>query len=135
MNEAIKEEKVEEVVEEAAKKPYTLRELTDEDIFPIVEIIGKVLPDDSKTAFIQVASGEKTLKELGILVAFDLSRLILTNLSSVKPEVYAFLSSMTGLKPEELRKMPFGTTPKIIKEIFQGAKFADFFKELSGSLS
>lgn len=127
---------VEEVVKK--EKPYTLRELTDEDIYPICEIIGKVLPEDMKNSFVQMMSAEKpmeSLKEIGIMVAFDLGKLILQNLGSIKDEMYAFLSSLSSIPEEELRKMPLGTTPRMIKDVFQGAKNTDFFKELSEFLS
>lgn len=139
----IEEAKIEEVVadvqaEEVAKKPYTLRDLTDEDIYPLCEIIGKVLPDDMKEAFVQIMSGKnpmESLREVGIMVVFDLGKLILKNFSSVKTEMYEWLSDMSGIPAEELRKMPFGTTPKMIKDVFQDAKNTDFFKELSEFLS
>ncbi len=129
------EAKIEEVVEETVKKPYTLRDLNDEDIYPLCEIIGKVLPDDMKEAFVQIMSGEKSLKDTGIMVVFDLGKLILKNFSSVKTEMYGLLSDMSGIPVEELKKMPFGTTPRMIKDIFQDAKNTDFFKELSEFLS
>ena len=131
----IEEAKIEEVVEETVKKPYTLRDLNDEDIYPLCEIIGKVLPDDTKEAFVQIMSGEKSLKDTGIMVVFDLGKLILKNFSSVKTEMYGLLSDMSGIPVEELKKMPFGTTPRMIKDIFQDAKNTDFFKELSEFLS
>jgi hypothetical protein len=136
------ETKIEEVVdvpkipvEELVKEPYTLRELTDEDIYPVCEIIGKVLPDDMKEAFVQIMSGEKSLKDTGIMVAFDLGKMILKNFSRVKTEMYEFLSGMSGIPVEELKKMPFGTTPRMIKDVFKDAKNTDFFKELSEFLS
>jgi len=127
---------VEEVVKK--EKPYTLRDLNDEDIYPLCEIIGKVLPDDMKESFVQIMDSEnpmESLKEIGIMVAFDLGKLILKNFSSVKTEMYALLSDMSGIPVEELKKMPFGTTPRMIKDIFQGAKNTDFCKELSEFLS
>lgn len=129
----IMEVKNEEVAE--VKKPYTLRDLTDEDIYPLCEIIGKVLPDDMKEPFLQVVNGEKSLKDTGIFVAFDLGKLILKNFGSVKEDMYIFLSGMSGIPVGELKKMPFGTTPKMIKDVFQDAKNTDFFKELSEFLS
>ena len=124
-----------ELEEVKVGKPYTLRDLTDEDIYPLCEIIGKVLPDDMKEAFVQIMSGEKSLKDTGIMVVFDLGKLILKNFSSVKTEMYGLLSDMSGIPVEELKKMPFGTTPRMIKDIFQDAKNTDFFKELSEFLS
>lgn len=129
--------KVEEAVEEA--KLYTLRELNDEDLYTMVEILGVVLPDDAKEAFIQ-AFGEKKpgekkpLEKVGAMVAFDMVRLIMKNMKSVKKEVYAFLSDLSGIPADEIRKMPFGTTPKMLKEVFQNEKNASFFKEFFESL-
>jgi len=131
----IEEVKIEEVVEETVKKPYTLRDLNDEDIYPLCEIIGKVLPDDMKEAFVQIMSGEKSLKDTGIMVVFDLGKLILKNFSSVKTEMYGLLSDMSGIPVEELKKMPFGTPPRMLKVIFQDDNNTDLFKELSEFLS
>lgn len=138
--EAVKVEETMEIpVEELAEKPYTLRELSDEDIFPLIEIIGKVLPEDAKQALVQELSGEdgkeKSLKEVGVMIVFDFGKYIMKNFSSVKTEMYEFLSSMSGIPEDKLRKMPFGTTPKMVKEIFMDAKNTDFFKELSEFLS
>lgn len=144
MSKAIEEAKIEEVVDTPeipveelveVKKPYTLRDLTDEDIYPLVEIIGKVLPDDSKDAFVQAMNGKKTLDEIGIMIVVDLGKLVLKNFSIVKTEMYAFLSGLSGISEEELRNMPFGTTPRMIKDVFMSAKNTDFFKELSELLS
>lgn len=117
-----------DVAEEVVEKPYTLRELNDEDLYTVIEILGIVLPDDAKEAFAQAVSGEKSLKEIGGLVAFDMLRLILKNFSAVKPQVYSFLSDLSGIPVDDIRKMPFGTTPKMLKEVFQ--ENASFFKEL-----
>lgn len=138
--EAVKVEETMEIpVEELAKKPYTLRELSDEDIYPLIEIIGKVLPEDAKQALVQELGGEdgngKSLKEAGVMIMFDFGKYIMKNFGSVKAEMYAFLSSMSGIPEDKLRKMPFGTTPKMVKEIFMDAKNTDFFKELSEYLS
>ena len=135
MQEEIEQEMKETLEAMKPKKPYILRDLNDEDIYPLCEIIGKVLPDDMKEAFVQIMSGEKSLKDTGIMVVFDLGKLILKNFSSVKTEMYGLLSDMSGIPVEELKKMPFGTTPRMIKDIFQDAKNTDFFKELSEFLS
>ena len=130
------EVKVEEVVEEV--KPYTLRELNDEDLYTMVEIIGAVLPDDAKEAFIQNTDGngeKKPFEIIGKMVAFDMVRLILKNMKTVKNEVYALLSDLSGIPADEIKKMPFGTTPKMLKEVFQNKNNTNFFKELFGLLS
>ena len=43
------------------ERPYTLRSLKDGDLFPVLKILRKIGIKDCKEAFVQVASGEKTL--------------------------------------------------------------------------
>lgn len=135
--EAKRDEKLEELIdklnEEANKppKPYTLRPLYDEDIYPVLEIFGKVFPDDLQAAFVSVASGQKSIKEVGYDVAYRLVAAVIKNLHKVGDEVYAFLSDVSGIPAEKIRKMPFGTSPRMIWDIFREAKNADFFQEFS----
>ena len=119
-----------EAVEEV--KPYTLRELEDEDLYTVLEIVGKVLPEDAKEAFSQaVSNGKVSLEEVGGKVAFDLIKYILKNFKSVKNEVYAFLSDLSGLSAEEIKKMPFGTTPAMLKEVFTSKNNSSFLTGFS----
>ena len=41
-------------------KPYTLRKLTGEDLWPVLDIVGKVLPDDLAPLFLDIATGNKS---------------------------------------------------------------------------
>ena len=130
-----------EIKEETVEKPYTLRELEDEDLYTVLEIVGKVLPEDAKEAFAQAVSEEgeegvkNKLEKLGGKIAFDLIKYILKNFKSVKNEVYAFLSDLSGLPADDIRKMPFGTTPAMLKEVFLSEKNSSFFKGFSKLLS
>lgn len=110
---------------------YILRPLCDEDLYPMLAIIGKVFPDDLKDAFVYVASGQKTIKEIGYDVGYKLVVAVIKNLHTIGDEVYAFLSDVSGIAPEIIRKMKFGTTPKMIWEIYREAKNADFFQVFS----
>lgn len=146
MSEEIKrEEEVMEaaVAEEVEKKPYTLRDLCDEDLYTVTEIIAKALPDEAKNVFAQKYTEEKEKAEeegkkgkadlielVGAMIGFDIIRFILSNIKSIKEEVYALLSDLSGIPAADIKKMPFGTTPKMIKEVFTNAKNTDFFKEL-----
>lgn len=134
MSKAIEKSVVAEEVkaeEKVNEKPYTLRELCDEDLYSLLAILGAVIPDDAKDAFAQIVTGEKTLQQVGGMVAFDMVRLIMKNFKTVKSEVYDFLSDLSSIPADKIRKMPFGTTPTMLKEVFEDAKNADFFKELS----
>lgn len=124
----------EEIKETTTEKPYTLRRLNDEDLFTVVEIIGIALPEEAKAAFAQAVAGGDVVKRGG-MVAFDIVKFIMKNIKACKNEVYALLSDLSGIPADEIRKMPFGTTPKMLKEIFENEKDSDFFTELSKLLS
>ena len=131
MSKAIKEVAVEETVEEVVERPYTLRKFNDGDLFPILKILKKIGIKDCKEAFVQVASGEKTLKEIGILASFDLADILIGNLTKVEEEVYSLYSDMSGIPADEIRAMEFGTLPLMIMDSFNGVKNTSFFKVLS----
>lgn len=128
-----KEEKVIELsVEEIpVTKPYTMRNLSNRDLWPVMKILGRLLPEDLKKAFSQVASGEKKIKDVGVLVAFDMGMMILQNAYKAQEDVDAFCASMIGVTVDELNEMEFGTTAMIIMDLFEDAKSASFFKALS----
>ena len=131
MSKAIKEVSVEETVETVIERPYTLRKFSDGDLFPILKILKKIGIKDCKEAFMQVASGEKTLKEIGILASFDLADILIGNLTKVEEEVYSLYSDMSGIPADEIRAMEFGTLPLMIMDSFNGVKNTSFFKVLS----
>lgn len=119
--------------EQKNEKPYTLRPLCDEDLYPILAIIGKVFPDELSTVFVQIASKEKNIKEVGYDVGFKLFTAVIKNLHTVDAEVYKLLSNLSGIPAKDIRKMKFGTTPKMIWEIYNEVKNGDFFGDASKS--
>ena len=112
---------------------YTLRPLCDEELYPMLGILSKVIPEELADAFVGVVSEEKTLDEIGYDVGFKLVVAVIKNLPTIGDEVYAFLSGISGIAPEILRKMKFGTTPKMIWEIYNEVKNSDFFEAVSKS--
>jgi len=138
MSKAIEEAKIEEVVdapevpvEELIEKPYTLRNLKDGDLFPLLQIFKKIGIKDFKDAFFQVAEGEKSLKDLGILATIDMADILIGNLGKAEEEIYSLWSSISGIPAEEIREMEFGTLPMMIVDTFKGVKNTTFFKVLS----
>ena len=128
------ENTVENVAVESTAKPYTLRRLNDEDLFTVVEILGAALPEEAKQAFAQRFTGEKSeqnVEKRGAMIGFDIVKYIMKNIKACKTEVYSLLSDLSGIPAEEIKKMPFGTTPNMLKEVFQNEKDTDFFTELS----
>lgn len=120
-----------EAANEVIERPYTLRKFKDGDLSPLLQILKKIGIKDCKEAFIQVVSGEKTLKQLGILAAFDLADILIGNLPKIENEVYELYSDMSGKTVEEIKEMEFGTLPLMVYDSFSEVKNVSFFKVLS----
>ena len=92
--------------EVVSEKPYTLRSLKNRDLWSIVRILGKLLPEDMKKAFVQVTSGEKTVKDLGYMVGADMAIMIIQNAYKAQAEVDLFCADMAGI--------PYGNLQQIV---------------------
>ena len=135
MSKAIEEANIEEIkVEELLEKPYTLRDLKDKDLFPLLQILKKIGIKDYKEAFFQVASGG-TLDDVGMNVAFDMAEVLIGNLQKAEAEIYALWADISGIPADEIKEMEFGTLPMMIVDTFKGAKNTTFFKVLSKLLA
>lgn len=132
------------IVDKAVEKSFTLRPLLDEDLYPILDIIAKVCPEDLQPIFTKAmakfsereaeAGGDKNILEelandFGMDVVMQLGLIIIRNLKTVKDDVYALLSDLSGIPADEIRKMPFGTTPKMIMAVVSDVRNLDFFGE------
>ncbi len=124
-------EAVQETIEEIIERPYTLRKFKDSDLFLLLQILKKIGIKDCKEAFIQVASGEKSVKDLGILTTFDLADTLIGNIGKAEDEIYNLYSDMSGIPVEEIKDMEFGTLPLMIYDSFSEVKNTAFFKVLS----
>lgn len=129
--EKVNENKKEEIIE----RPYKLRRLKDSDLFLLLKILKKIGIKDCKEAFIQVASGEKTLKQIGIMASFDIADILIGNLAKVEDETYEMWSDISGIPIEDMKEMEFGTLPLMIIDTFSEARNTSFFKVLSKFLS
>ena len=119
----------EEVTEEV--KPYKLRSLKDKDFYPMLDIITATLPDDLADVFVQLATGEKSVDEIGGMVVYKIAVSVLKNVSAIPDKIYPLLSDLSGIPADEIPEMPFGTTPGMIWDIIADAKNASFFRALS----
>jgi len=119
----------EEVTEEV--KPYKLRSLKDKDFYPMLDIITATLPDDLADVFVQLATGEKSVDEIGGMVVYKIAVSVLKNVSAIPDKIYPLLSELSGIPADEIPEMPFGTTPSMILDIVADAKNASFFRALS----
>lgn len=112
-------------------KPYTLRPLKDKDLYPVLDIVGKVLPGDLSNAFFGLVSKEVTWQEVGYALLLKMVPAVIRNMNLVHDELYAFLSDVSGIPAEEIENMEFGTTPRMLRDILKDAKNKSFFGEFS----
>lgn len=117
--------------EETAERPYTLRRLVDRDLFPVLDILGVIIPEDMASVFVQIASKEKKVEEVGMLVVMRLIKEVCKNINKVDEELYALLSDVSGIPVEEIAEMPFGTTPMMLFDMVKNEKNNGFFKAVS----
>nr|DAZ64939.1 MAG TPA: hypothetical protein [Caudoviricetes sp.] len=122
-----------EMTEEATEevKLYKLRSLKDKDFYPMLDIITATLPDDLADVFVQLATGEKSVDEIGGMVVYKIAVSVLKNVSAIPDKIYPLLSDLSGIPADEIPEMPFGTTPSMIWDIVADAKNASFFRALS----
>ncbi len=134
----------EKIVDNAVEKSFTLRPLCDEELYTILDIIAKVCPEDLQPIFTKAlkkytereaeANGDKVLIEelandFGMDVVMELGLIIIRNMKNVKDDVYALLADLSGIPADQIRKMPFGTTPKMIMAMVKDIRNLDFFGE------
>lgn len=122
---------------------YTLRTPNSEDLFPAMKIVSKIglsgiiekINDQKEKIDNMVkAAAEKeekvNLRAMGIMIAASAADMIFSKLPECKDELYAFVSSMTGLKVSELKTMSMANFTSIVIDILKNEEFADFFQVL-----
>lgn len=118
---------------EMTERPYTLRRLKDKDLWPILDIIGRVFPGDLSGIFAQIVTGNKNLEQVGAEIVMKLVVAVIRNMDNVQDEVYDLLADVSGIPADEIGEMAFGTTPMMIWDIVKNEKNADFFVAVSKS--
>jgi hypothetical protein len=131
-----------------AVKPYKLRELSAQDIFSMSRIIKKIGVanfkkcldgEEMKAAIAEYMRGEKEgekkdlggLTVAGIDVTFEIASVIFDRLPECETEIYAFLSSLSGLKILMIQKLPMACFFDMIIDVIKKPEFKDFFKRAS----
>ena len=145
---------VEETVEEVIGRPYNLRKLADADLFPVLQLLRKLGLKDFKDAFIakrheymqqlnefnpnlyetdeeKKKAMEDLQKSAGLNVVMDMADVMISKIETHKDSIYGFYSTLSGLQPEEIMQMEFGTLPLMIYDSFSEVKNTAFFKVLS----
>jgi hypothetical protein len=142
-------EEVTEAVEEVIERPYNLRKLADADLFPLLQLLRKLGLKDFKDAFIQkkqehifipklyetdeerAKAFEKFQREVGIDTFLGMADIMISKIETHKDSIYEFYSNLSGVAPEEIMQMEFGTLPLMIYDSFSEVKNTAFFKVLS----
>ena len=62
---------------------------------------------------------------------FDMADLLIENTIKVEEEIYSLWSDISGIPPEEMKEMEFGTLPMMIFDTFKEVGNTSFFKVLS----
>ena len=139
------------------EKPYTLRALCAEDIFPVMTIIRKIGIKEFKDCFneetlekiidvfinganVENKEGETNNSEDNTLVAvglsilpsvLDIADILLTNIPKCEADFYKFLASISNLSVEEIKKMNMVDFFEMIVDVVKKEEFKDFIKVVS----
>lgn len=123
---------------------YTLRDLQGADIFPMSAIIKKIGVKEFKNAFQDeeikdlvksINSGEiskdAAANQAGMAVILNIVDVVLGNLPRAEKDIYKFLASLSGMKPDEVAALPMATFTGMVIDVIQKDEFKDFIKVVS----
>lgn len=123
---------------------YTLRSLQGADIFPMSAIIKKIGVKEFKKAFQDeeikdlvksINSGEiskdAAANQAGMAVILNIVDVVLGNLPRAEKDIYKFLASLSGMKPDEVAALPMATFTGMVIDVIQKDEFKDFIKVVS----
>lgn len=123
---------------------YTLRSLQGADIFPMSAIIKKIGVKEFKNAFqdeeikglVQSInngdmSKDAAANQAGMVVILNIVDVVLGNLPRAEKDIYKFLASLSGMKPDEVAALPMATFTGMVIDVIQKDEFKDFIKVVS----
>lgn len=121
------------------KKAYTLRALEAKDVFLMSKIIGNIgirefknsLDSDEIKALIDSSDDNEATASVGAAVFLDMAEIVLSNLPKCEEDVYAFLSSLSGMNAQCIKSLPMNTFVEMIIDVIQKEEFKDFIKVVS----
>lgn len=143
-------------------KPYTLKRLQSRDVFPMLRILSKINFKELKACFsspeiaaavaklsetngtegaegAEGAEGKKNTADeifsvVGVGVVLDVAGVIINNVPYCENELYSFLSSLSGMKVEEIMDLDAVIFFEMIVDVIKKPEFKDFMKVVSGFL-
>lgn len=109
---------------------YDLRPLVASDMGAICKIISAIGVRQFKECFKVEDFSGKDVESVGFSVIFDIAGIVIANIPKAEEEIQAFLSSLTGMKLSEVKKMPFADYGELIIQVVMKEDFRDFFKRV-----
>ena len=133
------------------EKPYKLRALCAEDVFPMLNILKKIGIKEFKECFSKETlegivemfmngakaeneDSESTLVAVGISIlpsVLDIADVFIGNLSKCEAEIYKFLENVSDLSIAEIKKLNMADFFGMIVDVIKKEEFKDFFKVVS----
>ena len=127
-------------------KAYTLRDMNADDLFVVLKIINKIGVKEVKNCFSAVemkenlqavasAGGDENneyVAAVGLNVMMSIAGLVVERLPECKTEIYQFLSSLSGMKVDEVAAMPMADFFGMVMDVFKHPSFNDFFQRVVG---
>lgn len=121
------------------EKGYTLRDLQAKDVFLMSKIIGAIGIDQFKYAFssdfinsiAEGAEGKDVASAVGVEMFFEIAGIVMNNLSECEKDVYAFVSSLSGIPVKDVEALPMNMFFDIIIDIVKKDEFKDFIGVVS----
>ena len=142
-----------EIAEKVAEreKPYKLRDLCAEDVFPMLTIIKKIGIKEFKECFsketlesivemfMDGAKAENknendTLVAVGISIlpsVLDVADVLIGNIAKCENEFYKFLENISNLSIDQIKKLKMADFFEMIVDVLKKEEFKDFFKVVS----
>ena len=124
-------------------KEYTLRNLQAKDVFIMSKIIGAIGIEEFKYAFsadfinsiTSDLNGDEDEKDIvsavGVEMFFEIAGIVVNNLPKCEKDVYAFISSLSGIPAKYVETLPMNTFFQIIIDVVKKDKFKDFIGVVS----
>lgn len=121
------------------KKAYTLRALQTKDIFLMSKILGKIGVDkfikdigvDNIVSMTKDGNVEDILAKIGVNVALNILNVVMNNLPSCEKDVYAFMSSLSGIKEKEIETLGMVEFTEMVVDVIKKEEFKGFIKVVS----
>ena len=148
----VNETAVQATGENVRLKPYTLRKLSAEDVFPMLTIVKKIglkefsdllnkeTLENVVDLFLRDTEAEKsgdnenTMVAIGLSIlptAMDIVDVVLGNIVKIENDLYKFLEQISDLSVDEIKKLEMADFFEMIVDVVKKEEFKDFFSVVS----